>query len=869
MSLRKLWIQRLMSIWYAFSSHHVVALLMSLQVLAAPPEDPIMFIHEPDAQVNANIDIQDVPEDLPPDHLHSDLDPGSDDDDSIEGDLPPGEVQAGEAAVPGTDSNLDDIRTAAAFINALKNATLESSNMTEAAIERLRAAPPELPHDLEDPDFLFSLRSFLSVTNASEETYNGFRAAALARHPDDRFFSFDQMKRRVEQISGIIPIIHDMCVNTCAAFTGPFSDLDACPECSELRYHPDPDPRTGDQIPRRQFPTIPVGPVIQALYRSPKTAAMMRHRVEETRRILDHLQNHGGQLDTYDDTYCGQDYLDAVRTGKIKDDDVVLQLSFDSAQLFKDKASDCWTYLFLVHNLPPQFRYLKIFVAPGGFVGGPNKPKNLDSFIYPGLHHISALQKEGLRIWNAATNAHILQSLLFLAFAGADGVAMAEMLGMVGHRGKHGCRVYCGIPGRRRPRDTHYYPVMLKPLDYHITGCAHDDITFQQLNDLRQVTSQRYDTNLTKLVSCTNPTRFEKIRLQTGLTKPTILSGLAEFGTFGIPKIINVDIMHLVTLNDPDLLISLWRGTIQCYLPDRKATWDWAVLKGDVWKAHGKTVALATSFLPSSFERAPRNPAEKINSSYKAWEFLLYIFGLGPALFRSILPVRYWSNYCKLVRGIQLLQQRSITAAQLTEGTVLLAQFAREFEELYYQRQPQRIHFIRHSIHLLTHIGPETVRVGPMSCYAQWTMETLIGNLKREIRQRYDPFANIAQRGILRAQLNSMQSIIPNLELRSKDNLPRGAMDLGAGYALLRACQETETDVPDLEANAILQYWGDHGWRNMGGWTRSLKRWARARLPNGQIARSLWYESRSKKKLRRTRNVKVRHRSIFFNCFSL
>jgi hypothetical protein len=234
---------------------------------------------------------------------------------------------------------------------------------------------------------------------------------------------------------------------------------------------------------------------------------------------------------------------------------------------------------------------------------------------------------------------------------------------------------------------------------------------------------------------------------------------------------------------------------------------------------------LATSFLPSSFERAPQNPAEKVNSSYKAWEFLLYIFALGPALFRSILPTQYWSNFCKLVCGVQLLQQRSITAAQLTEGTVLLAQFVREFEELYYRCMPQCLHFIRWSIHLLTHMGPETVRVGPMACYAQWTMETLIGNLKKEIRQHYNPYANIAQRGILRAQLNSMRSIIPALELWSKDNLPRGAMDLGEGYTLLRACQEIATDVPHMEANAIVEYWRDQDWPNADGWPRCLKRW--------------------------------------------
>ena len=116
-----------------------------------------------------------------------------------------------------------------------------------------------------------------------------------------------------------------------------------------------------------------------------------------------------------------------------------------------------------------------------------------------------------------------------------------------------------------------------------------------------------------------------------------------------------LDIMHLVNLNDPDLLLSLWRGTIKVYPPDDVGFWDWHVLVSDVWQAHGKTVMLITPFIPSSFGRTPRNPAEKINSGYKAWEFQIYLIGLGPALFQHILPRQYWINYCKYVLGIRIL----------------------------------------------------------------------------------------------------------------------------------------------------------------------------------------------------------------------
>jgi hypothetical protein len=103
--------------------------------------------------------------------------------------------------------------------------------------------------------------------------------------------------------------------------------------------------------------------------------------------------------------------------------------------------------------------------------------------------------------------------------------------------------------------------------------------------------------------------------------------------------------MHLVSLNLTDLLLGLWRGSLDVdSTSDDKETWHWAVLKGDIWKEHGKRVAAATTYLPSSFDRPPRNPAEKISSGYKAWEFLTYVYGYGPGFFYHILPQVWQQN---------------------------------------------------------------------------------------------------------------------------------------------------------------------------------------------------------------------------------
>jgi hypothetical protein len=155
-----------------------------------------------------------------------------------------------------------------------------------------------------------------------------------------------------------------------------------------------------------------------------------------------------------------------------------------------------------------------------------------------------------------------------------------------------------------------------------------------------------------------------------------------------------MDLMHLMALNDSDLLLSLWHGMVKCYPPDTKASWDWNVLVGKTWDTHGKTVAMAKQFLLSSFGRVPCNPAEKMNSGYKAWKYLLYLFGPGPVLLCHILPEKNWLNFCKVAQGIQLLYQHKLSPEHIKEGNQMLCEFHKEFEELYVQRCPDQIHFL-------------------------------------------------------------------------------------------------------------------------------------------------------------------------------
>ncbi|KAJ6471244.1 hypothetical protein C8R47DRAFT_1297643 [Mycena vitilis] len=313
---------------------------------------------------------------------------------------------------------------------------------------------------------------------------------------------------------------------------------------------------------------------------------------------------------------------------------------------------------------------------------------------------------------------------------------------------------------------SHYYPARFRPDLYFVEGCDHDDVNLGELLDNfdSEEAAERYHANVKFVSESKNQTQYKERRLETGICKPTIFSGLPRNHRLGVPDCFAMDAMHAPCINLPDLMIPLWRGTFDCDKTDDRATWDWAVLTGDTWKRHGKAVADLTQYIPGSFDRPPRNPAEKINSGYKAWEFNLYFFGIGPALLYGILPEKYYRNYCKAVRSIRILLQEEATPDEILEAHRLYSEFSDEFEQLYIQGRADRLHFARPVLHTISHMPGETV--------------------------------------------NALTAIIPDLEPES-NKLPRGAVDVGGGYVLLRAQDSCSRPVRGCEEAAIREYLRD------------------------------------------------------------
>jgi len=739
-------------------------------------------------------------------------------------------------------ATLESIKISLDFIQELKAASLDDGHLSPEVLSRLKN-PPSDAIDLTAGE-QFSLELFFATHDSPQHVYTSVKKVIERQYPQSELLSLEKVKQLTVEITGVSPITDDMCINSCVAFTGPYKALSECPVCGACRFD-------SQRRPRQVFTTIPVGPQLQALTRNKDKAIALRYRMLRTESLLSELENNDGLPKNYTDFFDGSQYLEAHGEGLIKEDDIVLMLSLDGAQLYASKQSDCWICIWVVLSHSPGVRYKKPHVLPAFVIPGPNPPRIMDSFLFRSLQHLSALQKDGLPLWDASKVANVTSNPFF-ALGTADGPGLTYMNGLVGHKGKNGCRLYCGVLGRRKPRDSHYYPALLKPLPpYDVEGCNHPDPDFND-PDLFVPSVAKYQEHLRLLVRSPNETRYKANRLETGIVKPSIFLGLDEKHCVPVPLCFGSDIMHHCCLNLPDLLIPLWRGTFDCSSTDKRSNWDWAVLTGNTWIEHGNAVAAATPYLPGSFDRPPRNPALKISSGYKAWEFLMYMYGLGPGVFYGVLPTPYYQNLCDLIYGVRILNQYNISSAQLLQADGALKRFAQGFEELYYQRRVDRLHFVRQSIHQCFHMPWEVTRVGPLIISSQWTMERTIGSLTQELRQPSNPYANLAQRALLRCQINALKNIVPDLV--EPAGLPRGAIDLSDGYVLLRRRDTTARPLLPTEKLALVAYLG----APLGTQPQfSVIRWGRLRLPTGQIARSLWVESKPLEKLRMARNIKV------------
>ncbi|KAG1764792.1 hypothetical protein EDD22DRAFT_775674, partial [Suillus occidentalis] len=209
--------------------------------------------------------------------------------------------------------------------------------------------PQQAPH-IDNPIIHHGIEMYFHLKHAAQAVYKGIAESAVRSFPGLR-----PSPSFLIRPSGMVPnngVKCHMYLNTCIAFTGPFSNLEQCPFCELHQYDQLKLEATGKLIPIHEFHTIPLGPQLQALY-----GKILRvWDRERTAAIFWHLQQHNGKLGAIDDFICGHNYLDAVMQGHINENDMALMISMDGAQLYRNKISDCWIYIWVVLDHHPSHR---------------------------------------------------------------------------------------------------------------------------------------------------------------------------------------------------------------------------------------------------------------------------------------------------------------------------------------------------------------------------------------------------------------------------------------------------------------------------------------------------------------------------------
>lgn len=124
------------------------------------------------------------------------------------------------------------------FVSLLKNASLGDpiAQMLSAMLTRIRNLSEGLI-ELDNPGVQHSIQTYLALEHASQKAYEcvikstklNFAGAPGVMN----CLSFNGVEHLIAAYTGVEPLEHDMCVNSCAAFTGPFVDLETCPICNE------------------------------------------------------------------------------------------------------------------------------------------------------------------------------------------------------------------------------------------------------------------------------------------------------------------------------------------------------------------------------------------------------------------------------------------------------------------------------------------------------------------------------------------------------------------------------------------------------------------------------------------------------------
>ena len=182
-------------------------------------------------------------------------------------------------------------------VSALSAATLEDpvAKLSTQALEHLRN-PPCQPLLIDNPGHCHSISMYFATKHSSKDAYEKICRSTARNFTGaqgiEEILSFHSIENLIASLTGVEKVQHNMCPNSCAAFTGPYANEEECLLCGTSQWNQELLRATNGQskVPTKRFTTIPLGPQLQALYCDPDQACQMCYLYEHTQQILTKLR---------------------------------------------------------------------------------------------------------------------------------------------------------------------------------------------------------------------------------------------------------------------------------------------------------------------------------------------------------------------------------------------------------------------------------------------------------------------------------------------------------------------------------------------------------------------------------------------------
>ncbi|KAG2064175.1 hypothetical protein BDR04DRAFT_1035995 [Suillus decipiens] len=183
------------------------------------------------------------------------------------------------------------------FVHLLRNTSLEDpiAKLGEDVLARLHN-PHQEPGDIKSPGVCQSISMYLALEHSSQHAYDRICRAITRNFAGaegaDEVLSFKAVEKFIVKYTGVESVEHDMCPESCLAFTGPYADEDNCPLCGTSRWDQAKMQASGgrQKVSAQTFVTIPIGLQLQAVYRNPESAQDMHYLHDRTQQIFAELE---------------------------------------------------------------------------------------------------------------------------------------------------------------------------------------------------------------------------------------------------------------------------------------------------------------------------------------------------------------------------------------------------------------------------------------------------------------------------------------------------------------------------------------------------------------------------------------------------